>query len=162
MEGRVEVYCGQGKGKTSCAIGHCVKAAGQAKQVIIIQFLKGKDTEEISFIRRLEPEVQLFRFEKYDKHYMELSEQEKKDQDHFIFNGLKYAQKVIDARQCDVLVLDEVLGLLDLGIIKPCDLIDLLQERDEELDVIMTGRSIPDELKDYVDAVYCIHTVKES
>lgn len=162
MKGRVEVYCGQGKGKTSCAIGHCVKAAGQAKQVIVIQFLKGKDTEEISFIRRLEPEVQLFRFEKYDKHYMDLSEEEKKEQDHFIFNGLKYAQKVIDARQCDVLVLDEVLGLLDLGIVKASDLIALLQERDEELDVIMTGRSLPEKLTDYVDAVYCIDRVKES
>jgi cob(I)alamin adenosyltransferase len=162
MEGRVEVYCGRGKGKTSCAIGHCIKAAGQAKQVIVVQFLKGKDTEEISFIRRLEPEVQLFRFEKYEKHYMDLNEEEKKDQDHFIFNGLKYAQKVIDTRQCDVLVLDEVLGLLDLEIIKPKDLIELLESRDEELTVIMTGRSLPEELIDYVDGVYCIDTIKES
>ena len=65
MEGRVEVYCGQGRGKTSCAIGQCVKAAGQEKQIIMVQFLKGKETEELSFFKRLEPEVQLFRFEKY-------------------------------------------------------------------------------------------------
>ena len=162
MEGRVEVYCGQGKGKTSCAIGHCIKAAGQAKQVIIVQFLKGKDTEEIDFIRRLEPEVQLFRFEKYEKQYKDLSEEEKKEQDHYIFNGLKYAKKVIDTRQCDVLILDDVLGLLDLKIIEPSNLIDLLKERSEELDVIMTGRSLPEELMDYVDAVYCIETMKES
>ncbi|MCI5624128.1 MULTISPECIES: cob(I)yrinic acid a,c-diamide adenosyltransferase [Anaerostipes] len=162
MKGRVEAYYGSGKGKTSCAIGHCVKAAGQDKQVIIVQFLKGKDTEEISFIRRLEPEVQLFRFEKYEKQYMNLSEEEKKDQDHYIFNGLKYAQKVIDTRQCDVLVLDEVLGLLDLELIKPENLIELLENRDEELEVIMTGRSLPEELIDYVDAAYCINTVKES
>ena len=162
MEGRVEVYCGQGKGKTSCAIGHCIKAAGQAKQVIIVQFLKGKSTEEIDFIRRLEPEVQLFRFEKYDKEYKDLNEEEKKDQDHYIFNGLKYAKKVIDARQCDVLILDEVLGLLDLQIIKPSNLIELLEERSEELSVIMTGRSLPEELIGYVDAVYRIDTVKES
>ena len=162
MEGRVEVYCGQGKGKTSCAIGHCIKAAGQAKQVIIVQFLKGKDTEEIDFIRRLEPEVQLFRFEKYEKQYKDLSEEEKKEQDHYIFNGLKNEKKVIDTRQCDVLILDEVLGLLDLKIIEPSNLIDLLKERSEELDVIMTGRSLPEELMDYVDAVYCIETMKES
>ena len=162
MEGRVEVYSCQGKGKTSCVIGHCIKAAGQAKQVIIVQFLKGKDTEEIDFIRRLEPEVQLFRFEKYEKQYKDLSEEEKKEQDHYIFNGLKYAKKVIDTRQCDVLILDEVLGLLDLKIIEPTNLIDLLKERSEELDVIMTGRSLPEELMDYVDAVYCIETMKES
>src|SRR5699024_1113163 len=124
--------------------------------------LKGKDTEEIDFIRRLEPEVQLFRFEKYEKQYKDLSEEEKKEQDHYIFNGLKYAKKVIDTRQCDVLILDEVLGLLDLKIIEPTNLIDLLKERSEELDVIMTGRSLPEELMDYVDAVYCIETMKES
>ena len=162
MEGRVEVYCGQGKGKTSCAIGHCIKATGQAKQVIIVQFLKGKGTEEIDFIRRLEPEVQLFRFEKYDKEYKDLNEEEKKDQDHYIFNGLKYAKKVIDARQCDVLILDEVLGLLDLHIIEPSNLIELLEDRSEELSIIMTGRSLPEELIGCVDAVYRIDTVKES
>ena len=162
MEGRVEVYCGQGKGKTSCAIGHCIKVAGQAEQVIIVQFLKGKGTEEIDFIRRLEPEVQLFRFEKYDKEYKDLNEEEKKDQDHYIFNGLKYAKKVIDARQCDVLILDEVLGLLDLHIIEPSNLIELLEDRSEELSIIMTGRSLPEELIGCVDAVYRIDTVKES
>ena len=106
--------------------------------------------------------MQLFRFEKYEKQYKDLSEEEKKEQDHYIFNGLKYAKKVIDTRQCDVLILDEVLGLLDLKIIEPSNLIDLLKERSEELDVIMTGRSLPEELMDYVDAVYCIETMKES
>lgn len=53
MEGRVEIYCGQGRGKTSCAIGQCVKAAGQEKQIIMVQFLKGKETEELSFFKRL-------------------------------------------------------------------------------------------------------------
>ena len=41
MEGRVEIYCGQGRGKTSCAIGQCVKAAEQEKQIIMVQFPKG-------------------------------------------------------------------------------------------------------------------------
>lgn len=162
MEGRVEVYCGQGRGKTSCAIGQCVKAAGQAKQVIIVQFLKGKETEELGFFKRLEPEVQLFRFEKYDKQYQDLSEEEKKDQDHFIYNGLKYAHKVIDTRQCDVVVLDEILGLLDLGLLKSEELIEMIRDIGEDQLIIMTGRQIPDELIEHIDAVYCISTIKES
>ena len=92
MEGRVEIYCGQGRGKTSCAIGQCVKAAGQEKQIIMVQFLKGKETEELSFFKRLEPEVQLFRFEKYERLYEDLNEEEKKEQDHFIYNGCPPAQ----------------------------------------------------------------------
>lgn len=162
MEGRVEVYCGQGRGKTSCAVGQCMKAAGQAKQVIIVQFLKGKETEELGFFKRLEPEVQLFRFEKYEKQYQDLSESEKKEQDHFIYNGLKYAHKVIDTRQCDVVVLDEILGLLDLGLLKPEELIEMIQDIGEDQLIIMTGRRIPKELIEHIDAVYCISTIKES
>ena len=162
MKGRVEVYCGQGKGKTSSALGHCIKAAGQGKQVIIVQFLKGKDTEEISFIRRLEPEIQLFSFEKYEQHYMDLTPEQKKEQEHFIGNGLCYTKMVIDTRQCDVFVLDEVLGLLDLGLLSEEELVALVSGRDEELEVIMTGRRLPDSLKDWVDDIYCINTIKES
>ena len=150
MEGRVEIYCGQGRGKTSCAIGQCVKAAGQEKQIIMVQFLKGKETEELSFFKRLEPEVQLFRFEKYERLYEDLN------------NGLKYAHKVIDTRQCDMVVLDEVLGLLDLGLLKTEELVEMLENRSDDQTIIMTGRQIPEALIPYADAVYEISTIKES
>ena len=88
--------------------------------------------------------------------------EEKKEQDHFIYNGLKYAHKVIDTRQCDVVVLDEVLGLLDLGLLKTEELVEMLENRSDDQLIIMTGRQIPDELIPYTDAVYCISTVKES
>ena len=153
MEGRVEIYCGQGRGKTSCAIGQCVKAAGQEKQIIMVQFLKGKETEELSFFKR---------FEKYERLYEDLNEEEKKEQDHFIYNGLKYAHKVIDTRQCDMVVLDEVLGLLDLGLLKTEELVEMLENRSDDQTIIMTGRQIPEALIPYADAVYEISTIKES
>ncbi|MDD3185831.1 MAG: cob(I)yrinic acid a,c-diamide adenosyltransferase [Anaerostipes sp.] len=162
MDGQVKVYYGQGKGKTSSAIGLCLRAAGQGKEAIIVQFLKGKDTEEIGFIRRLEPEVQLFSFEKYDKYYMDLSQEQKEEQEHFIRNGLNYAKKVIDTRQCDVLVLDEVLGLLDLGLLKEEELLSLLEGMDEDMEVILTGQFLPDFIKDWANSIYCIQTIKES
>ena len=53
---KVLVYYGEGKGKSTSALGHAIRAASQGKNVIIIQFLKGKNEDEVSFIRRLEPE----------------------------------------------------------------------------------------------------------
>ena len=88
-----------------------------------------KETEELSFFKRLEPEVQLFRFEKYERLYEDLNEEEKKEQDHFIYNGLKYAHKVIDTRQCDMVVLDEVLRTLDLGLLKTEELVRMLENQ---------------------------------
>ena len=52
----VQVFYGAGKGKTSAAVGQCIRAASLGQSVIIIQFLKGKDAEEFNFLERLEPE----------------------------------------------------------------------------------------------------------
>ena len=71
---KVTAYCGDGKGKTTAALGYAVQAAGQGKNVIIIQFLKGKKDEEMEFLRRLEPEVKFFSFAKSEKNFVELSE----------------------------------------------------------------------------------------
>ena len=53
----VQVFYGAGKGKTSAAVGQCIRAASLGQSVIIIQFLKGKDAEEFNFLERLEPDI---------------------------------------------------------------------------------------------------------
>ena len=65
---------------------------------------------------------------------------------------LKYAHKVIDTRQCDMVVLDEVLGLLDLGLLKTEELVEMLENRSDDQTIIMTGRQIPEALIPYADA----------
>ena len=72
-KGQITVFCGEGKGKTSAALGQGIFAASQGKSVIIIQFLKGKAGEQIDFIKRLEPEIKVFSFEKLDINYQALS-----------------------------------------------------------------------------------------
>ena len=54
---KVTVYCGDGKGKTTAALGYALQAAGQGDNVIIIQFLKGRKEEEMEYLRRLEPDL---------------------------------------------------------------------------------------------------------
>ena len=56
-EQKVIVYCGEGKGKTAAALGYAIQSASHGERVIIIQFLKGKKSQEMEFLRRLEPEV---------------------------------------------------------------------------------------------------------
>ncbi len=110
-KGIVQIYYGTGKGKTSAAVGQCIRAASQGLSVIIIQFLKGKEAEEFNFLGKLEPEIKLFRFEKAERSYDLLLASQQKDERKNILNGFNFAKKVIDTGECDVLVLDEVLGL---------------------------------------------------
>ena len=63
----VQVFYGPGKGKTSAAVGQCIRAASLGQSVIIIQFLKGKDAEEFNFLERLDPARQLCRCEKSEE-----------------------------------------------------------------------------------------------
>ena len=71
-----EVYCGGGKGKTTLAIGQCLRASAQGKSVIIIQFLKGRERRELDFLEELDNlDIKIFRFEKHDEGYEELKDE---------------------------------------------------------------------------------------
>ena len=158
----VQVYYGTGKGKTSAAVGQCIRAAGQGLSVIIIQFLKGKDAEEFNFLGKLEPEIKLFRFEKTDKSYDSLPVSQQKEEKQNIINGFNFAKKVIDTGECDVLVLDEVLGLLDLDIITTDDIIHLINLRDDYCRIVLTGRNLPEKLVPYVNVISRIELEKDT
>jgi len=149
----VHVFYGPGKGKTSAAVGQCIRAASLGQSVIIIQFLKGKDAEEFNFLERLEPDIKLFRFEKSEESYDLLLPSQQKEEKQNILNGFNFAKKVIDTGECDVLVLDEVLGLLDIGLIEVSDIIKLIELRDDYTRLVLTGRNLPEELREYVNII---------
>jgi len=160
-KGLVTVFCGEGKGKTSAALGQAVLGAGQGKSVIIIQFLKGKTGERIDFVKRLEPEIKVFSFEKSDSNYQSLSPEAQQEEIMNIRNGMNFAKKVLTTNGCDILILDEVLGLVDKGIITEEEMVSLIGAKDEETEVVLTGIRIDPELIPHVDKVYQIDIRKE-
>ncbi len=152
--GKIEIICGdEGSGKTAMALGKAVQAATHQQQVVIIQFLKGSRRQEnLELYKRLEPEMKIFRFEKADCYFDELTEDAQREECLNILNGLNYAKKVLSTGCCDLLVLDEALGLIDQKIITEKDLQLILEYRDET-DVILTGKILPDEICRMADKV---------
>lgn len=160
-KGTIHIYSGDGHGKSPAALGRAVQMACQGKNVVIIQFLKGKGLEDSDFLRRLEPEIKLFCFEKSDDNFMELTEEQQKEEIYNIKNGLNYAKKVLSTGECDLLILDEVLGLIDNNIITVEDLQNLLEARtNEDTDIIMTGIALNDDVCVLADEVTRMDTVK--
>lgn len=154
-----EVFCGTGKGKTTLAMGHCLREAAKGKSVIIIQFLKGKERRELDFIEDMDNmDIKIFRFEKLGACYQELSEQEKEEERTNILNGLNFARKVVATQECDFLLLDEILGLLDCGIATEETVEEILKLKDESMHIVMTGTILPEQLKPYVDSVTVLTT----
>lgn len=159
-KGLIYIYAGDGRGKSPAAIGRAVQAAVEGKHVVIIQFLKGKGQEDSDFMRRMEPEIKLFRFEKSDENFEELSEERKAEEVGNIRNGMNFARKVLATGECDLLILDEVLGLIERGIVSVEDVKTLLECRGDT-DVIMTGIKLSDEICVQADEVSKIETVTQ-
>ncbi len=158
--GSVQVYHGEGRGKSSAALGKGIRAASEGKDVFVIQFLKGKTDAEMEFIKRLEPEIKFFRFEKSEENFNELSQEEQQEEVQNIRNGLNYAKKVLTTGECDMLILDEVLGIVENGLIEDEDLQNLIHAKSEDTDLIMTGTVLNDTLRSQIDEIYRIISEK--
>lgn len=158
-KGLIYIYAGDGRGKSPAAIGRAVQAAVDGRHVVIIQFLKGKGQEDSDFSRRMEPEIKLFRFEKSDENFEELSEERKADEICNIRNGVNFARKVLATGECDLLILDEVLGLVEKEIVSAEDLKTLLECRGDT-DIILTGIKLSDEICVLADEISKIETLK--
>lgn len=106
-------------------------------------------------MQRLEPEIKFFRFEKLAECFADLSEDEKKEESANM-KRIKFCQKSAATSECDLLVLDEILGVVDAGVISVEELCAIIRAKTEETDVILTGRRLPEELREIADEVYNI------
>ncbi len=158
-KGLVYIYSGDGRGKSPAAIGRAVQAAMEGKSVVIIQFLKGKGLGDSEFLKRMEPEIKLFRFEKSDENFEELPEDKKQEEIINIKNGISFAKKVLATGECDLLILDEVLGLVEREILSVED-VKMMIECREETSVILTGVKLDEDICALADEVSKIETVK--
>ena len=157
----IRVFYGNGFGKTSAAMGYSIRAAGNSKEVIIVQFMKGSNNHDYMTIERLEPEIKLLNFERYETSYEELTPEQQGEQKANILNGFNYARKVIQTGGCDVLILDESLGLIDNHIVDSSAIVELLNLADQsEMEIVLTGRILPEDIKAKADIVTRIEAEK--
>ncbi len=152
-KGTIQIFCGKGHGKSPAALGMAVERACHGETTVIVEFLKGKGVEDSEYVKRLEPEIRIFRFEKSEAVYSTLSEGEKAEEARNIQNGLNFARKILNTDECDMLILDEVLGLIDTGIITSDQLCDLLKLQQDDMDVILTGITTDETLCKHADSV---------
>lgn len=158
-KGSIKILYGEGRGKSIAALGRAVQAAAQGENVFIIQFLKEKNDPLMDMIKRLEPEIKFFRFEKKDERYEDLSDEEKQEEKMNIKNGINFAKKVLVTGECSLLILDEALGLVDCDIISWEELNALLSAKSDDTEIVLTGRVLNDTARDAADEI--CHMVSE-
>ena len=158
--GLVQVYYGTGKGKTTAAIGLGVRAIGNDYKVIMIQFLKSDMTGECRVLKDLEPYFKVFHFEKRRGFTWQLTPEEKQELRSETTNALKFASKVMDTGECDVLILDEVLNSVEAGIISEDELYELICNKSDDVELVLTGRKLPIRIAEKADYISHIDDIK--
>ncbi len=156
--GLVQLYTGDGKGKTTAAFGQAIRASGRGKKVIIIQFLKGEDSGEIIFLNQFDTGIEFHRFNSQRKFYWSMNDSEKEKLKKESVEGFVFAQKIIQNKSCDLLILDEITWVINYGFINFDDLSNTLKNRPEGMEIVLTGR---DADKNYFDIADLITEMKK-
>lgn len=150
----IRAICGPGSGKTATALGLGMMGMLRKKRVIVVQFLKGELEEKTSeVLKRWEPDMKVFRFERSQGSFENLTEIQKKESAINMINGFNFARKVSVTGECDILIMDEALGLLDQNIISVEEFKNFFDCIEEDFELILTGRVCPEELHRYMDII---------
>jgi cob(I)alamin adenosyltransferase len=156
-KGLVQVYTGDGKGKTSAAFGLALRAIGRDLKVYVIQFIKGGfDYGELHIVDKL-PNMKLEAFGrgKFITDVSPSGEDAKLAQE-----ALKLATKVVNEGEYDIVVLDEVNVALNMKLIKVDDILKLIKTKPKHVELILTGRNAPAKLVNAADLVTEMKEIK--
>jgi len=155
--GKVHVITGPGKGKTTAAFGQALRASGHGVKVCIVQFMKtGETTGEVRAAKQL-PGVQVFQFG--TGRFID----PKKVTDGDVKcakDALERVRSLLARRECGLLILDEVNVAVSFGLLEAGEVMDVLEVRGGDVEVVLTGRNAPLEFIDYADYVSVIDSWK--
>jgi len=162
-KGLVQIYTGDGKGKTTAAFGAALRAAGQGNKVLIYQFLKPASLDVGERIAIQSGAVQI-RVETLDVPWdMSGSLEDEKTITQIqtqISDALKKVTQIVEDRQYDVLILDEIVFCLSEGLAELEDVKDLIDKRDSAVEIVLTGRGATAELIELADLVTEMKNIK--
>ncbi|MBS6883737.1 MAG: cob(I)yrinic acid a,c-diamide adenosyltransferase [Clostridiaceae bacterium] len=157
-KGYVHIYCGDGKGKTTAAVGLTIRCVGYGERVLFVQFLKGWDSGELHVLEE-HSEVTLVRGDSSDKFVFQMDAAEKRTAQAQYDDNLRYVASEMK-NGYHLLVLDEVMAAWNCGLIARALLIDLLEHRPDTMEVVMTGRNPPEELMAFADYISEVRKVR--
>ena len=149
MAGLIHLYCGDGKGKTTAAVGLAVRAAGAGKQVIFTQFFKDGSSSEVESLKLLG--IRTIHAQTVKGFYRAMNEQQR-HQARQDYTAL-FRQVTDAAKDAGLLILDEIVSACNRGVVPEGLVVDFLQNKPSALEVVLTGRDPSPalvELADYI------------
>lgn len=159
QRGLIHVYHGNGKGKTTCGMGLCVRAAGAGKKVLIYQFLKSGRSSELNILSHI-PEITIMEAKSDAKFTFCMSDEEKTECKKYYTEKFQEIKKEVIDGDYDVLYMDESLHMMKQGLLDEDMVIDFLKNKPEKLEVILNGYDPSDKLREVADYISFIQKEK--
>jgi cob(I)alamin adenosyltransferase len=155
--GLVQVYTGDGKGKTSAAFGLALRAVGRGLKVYVIQFIKGGfDYGELYVVKRLPN----FKLKAFGRGKFVTDIPPKNDDIKLAKEAFELAKEVVSSGEHDVVVLDEINVALHVKLIETEEVVDLIRSKPKHVELILTGRYAPSEVVELADLVTEMKEIK--
>ncbi len=159
-DGLVIVYTGNGKGKTTAALGMALRAVGYNRKVCMIQFIKGSwYYGEIDAIKRLNPDFELILA---GKGFVGIIDDDKGVDEHkkMVRYAMKISKEKILSDSYDLIILDEINYAVNLGLLDIKDVIDILESKPKRLTIVLTGNYAKEKIIDFADLVTEMKEIK--
>lgn len=164
-KGLIHIYTGDGKGKTTSALGLSFRCAGNGFRVSFVQFLKSSKSGELNACDKLSLLFKIYRFEKTRDFFWNLSDEEKDELKGEIKAAFDFCYDEAVNFKCDLLVMDEIICAINNNLIDENEVIKLLTNKNPCVEVVLTGRNAPKrliEIADYVSEIVPIkHPIKK-
>ncbi|KGN01989.1 cobinamide adenolsyltransferase [Clostridium novyi A str. 4570] len=154
-KGYIQIYTGNGKGKTTCALGLSLRAVCAGKKVFFGQFVKGMKYSELDAIKYLPG----FKMKQYGRDCFIFNKPSQEDID-IAKEGLKEIENILKSEEYDIVVLDELNIAIHYNLVSLEEIIDILKNKNEKIEVIITGRYAKEELINLADLVTEMKEVK--
>jgi len=159
MKGLIQVYTGDGKGKTTAAFGQAVRAAGRGFRVAIVQFFKARKTGELMTLTGVE-NISIFRATTNTKFTWEMNQEELDALDKEIADGFKMIHEMMISGKYDLLIVDEFNHVLNRNHVSKEQMEVFLNDKPDNLELILTGRNAPDWMIEKADLVTEMRYIK--
>ena len=159
-DGLVIVYTGKGKGKTTAALGIVLRAVGYNYRICMIQFIKGSwHYGEMTSSKRLEPEFELTAV---GKGFVGIIDDKSPRDEHkkIAQEALQLSREKIETEKYDIIILDEINYAINLGLIELNDVLDLIKNKPQKLNLVLTGNHAKKEIIEIADLVTEMREIK--
>lgn len=157
MKGLIHIYCGDGKGKTTAAMGLALRSAGAGRRVLVLQFFKDGNSSEVKALKNFATVDVVEQTRRFGFSWT-LSEEELREAKAYYSSLLEDA--MAKSKEYGLLVLDEAMSACTTGMIQEERLLELLREKPDALEVVMTGRNPSQALMDQADYVTEMRKIK--